>query len=39
MTNEAAAKKEATGFWDKLIDIFKKILDYNWMEYGDKKKF
>jgi hypothetical protein len=32
-------KTEKPEFLDWAIDLFKKILGYNWMEYGTKKRF
>ncbi len=35
----AAQKKIQPAWYDRAIDIFKKILEFNYSSYGTKKKF
>lgn len=34
-----APKKNQTAWYDWVIDIFKKVLEFNYSSYGTKKKF
>jgi len=36
---QVTKKKEKPAWYDWAIDIFKKILEYNYSAYGTKKKF
>lgn len=36
---QATEKKEQPAWYDLLIDIFKKLLGFNYLTYGTKKKF
>lgn len=35
----ATAQKDQPTWYDWLIDLFKKLLEYNYSSYGTKKKF
>ena len=36
---QATEKKEQQAWYDLVIDIFKKVLGFNYLTYGTKKKF